>query len=196
MEWPEEMIWKSRSFFSIKSKQGRAGQVTGCQKSAGQDRVRKKLQGRIQVIKILAGQITGYKKKLNLQSSTRGKVVVSGGKTPKNGREVEAVIRLSYPVAEFSRLWSVLTAEFIISFKTTYYGYSHWWRPFFIYNQWDKPISTTSYLEISLVVFRGKSLKALEHYSPIGTTASYSYVFGCLLNSYTRQNDAFCNGHV
>ncbi len=72
MEWPEEMIWKSRSFCSIKSKQGRAGQVTGCQKisRAGQGRVRKKItgQGRIQVIKILAGQVTGYKNTLTCRA--------------------------------------------------------------------------------------------------------------------------------
>ncbi len=51
-------------FCRIKSKQGRAGQVTGWQiiSKAGQDRVRKKItgQGRIQIIKILAGQVTGY----------------------------------------------------------------------------------------------------------------------------------------
>ncbi len=72
MEWPEEMILKSRSFCSIKSKQGRAGQVTGCQKisRAGQGKVRKKItgQGRIQVIKILAGQVTGYKNTLTCRA--------------------------------------------------------------------------------------------------------------------------------
>ncbi len=74
MEWPEEMIWKSRSFCSIKSKQGRAGQVTGCQKNqqgrAGQG-TKKNYR---------AGQDTGYQnssragyrlqKYLNLQSSS------------------------------------------------------------------------------------------------------------------------------
>jgi hypothetical protein len=52
------------SIFSVESNQSRAGQVTGWQiiSKAGQDRVRKKItgQGRIQVIKILAGQVTGY----------------------------------------------------------------------------------------------------------------------------------------
>jgi len=37
MEWPEEIIWKSRSFCSIKSKQGRAGQGTKINYRAGQD---------------------------------------------------------------------------------------------------------------------------------------------------------------
>ncbi len=71
MEWPEEMIWKSRSFCSIKSKQGRAGY-----------RLPKNQQGRAgQGTKknYRAGQDTGYQnssragyrlqKYLNLQSS-------------------------------------------------------------------------------------------------------------------------------
>ncbi len=77
MEWPEEMIWKSRSFCSIKSKQGRAGQGR-----AGY-RLPKNQQGRAgQGTKknYRAGQDTGYQnssragyrlqKYLNLQSST------------------------------------------------------------------------------------------------------------------------------
>jgi hypothetical protein len=37
MEWPEEMIWKSRFFCSIKSKQGRVGQGTKKNYRAAQD---------------------------------------------------------------------------------------------------------------------------------------------------------------
>ncbi|CAF1073213.1 unnamed protein product [Adineta steineri] len=93
---------------------------------------------------------------------------------------------------------------------------------FFIYHQWDKPISPILYTEIALVFFREKSFKVLERFPPVGTgdqrlllsqiatqwvfacptriftrhAASYSYVFGYPLNFNRKQNDAYCNGHV
>jgi hypothetical protein len=73
MEWPEEMIWKSRSFCSIKSKQGRAGYrlPKNQQGRAGQSTKKITGQGRIQVIKILAGQVTGYKNTLTCRALIR-----------------------------------------------------------------------------------------------------------------------------
>jgi len=60
MKWPEEMILKSRSFCSIKSKQAGQGRIHVIKILAG--------QGRIHVIKILAGQVTSYKNTLTCRA--------------------------------------------------------------------------------------------------------------------------------
>ncbi|CAF2651667.1 unnamed protein product [Rotaria sp. Silwood2] len=92
----------------------------------------------------------------------------------------------------------------------------------FIYNKWNQPILPKLYAEIAFAFFRGKALKVLERYPPVGEgdqrsllsqiatqwvfacptrifarkAALYSYVFGYPLNSDKKKNEDICNGHV
>lgn len=93
---------------------------------------------------------------------------------------------------------------------------------YFIYKQWDKPVSPILYAEIGLAIFREKALKVGERYPPVlgqdqrpllskiatqwvfacptrifaRKASTYSYLFGYPLISDEKQNKSICYEHV